>query len=120
MERENDESERKVGELKSTNEEENLNVLGVSAVRWTEDGDFESDGYRLIYSGGKQRERGVAVILDGNTAKRVIEIKRCGDRMMMIKMQGELVNVVLIQIYMPTSEHSDEEVEEMYEQLEEL
>src|SRR5580658_10458105 len=40
--------------------------------------------------------------------------------MMMIKMQGELVNIVLIQLYMPTSEHSDEEVEEMYEQLEEL
>ena len=47
----------------------------------------------------------------------MIEIKRCGDRMMMIKMQGELVNVVLIQLYMPTSEHSDEEIDEMYEQL---
>ena len=50
----------------------------------------------------------------------MVEIKRCGDRMMMIKMQGELVNVLLIQLYMPTSEHSDEEVDEMYEQLEEL
>src|SRR5580698_10385997 len=84
----------------------NFNVLGVSEVRWTEEGDFESDGYRVIYAGGKQRERGVAVILDGNTAKRVVEIKRCGDGMMMIKMQGELVNVVLIQLYMPTSRHT--------------
>jgi len=110
----------KLENLKVEMKKNNLNVLGVSEVRWTEEGDFESDGYRVIYSGGKQRERGVAVILDGNTAKRVIEIKRCGDRMMMIKMQGELVNIVLIQLYMPTSEHSDEEVEEMYEQLEEL
>src|SRR5580692_714171 len=53
----------------------NLNVLGVSEVRWTGEEDFESEGYRVIYSGGKQRERGVAVRLDGNTAKRVVGTK---------------------------------------------
>ena len=59
----------------------NLNVLGISEARWMDEGDFESDGYRVIYSGGKERQRGVAIILDRDTAKRVVEIKRCGDRM---------------------------------------
>ena len=40
-----------------------LNVLGVSEVRWNGNGDFESDDLRVIYSGGEERQRGVAIIL---------------------------------------------------------
>ena len=58
--------------------------------------------------------------MDIDAAKRVFEIKRCGDRMIVVKMHGELANVILIQVYMPTSGHSEEEVEVVYEQLEEL
>ena len=98
----------------------NLNVLGISEVRWTEEGDFESDGYRIIYSGGKERQGGVAIILDRDTAKRVIEVKRCGDRMMMVKLNGDVVNMCLIQVYMPTTGHEDDEVDTEYEKLEEM
>jgi exonuclease III len=98
----------------------NLNVLGISEARWMDEGDFESDGYRVMYSGGKERQRGVAIILDRDTAKRVVEIKRCGDRIMMVKLNGELVNMSIIQIYMPTTGHDDEEVDTVYEKLQEL
>src|SRR5579864_4975142 len=46
------------GKLENAKQEmkrNNLNVLGISEVRWTEEGDFESDGYRIIYSGGRER-----------------------------------------------------------------
>jgi hypothetical protein len=111
------------GKLENVKEEmkrNNLNVLGVSEVRWIGDGDFVSDQYRVIYAGGEERQRGVAIILDSEAGQRVFDIKRCGDRIIMIKMHGELANIVLIQVYMPTSEHSDDEVEVMYEKLEEL
>jgi hypothetical protein len=99
------------GKLENVKEEmkrNNLNVLGVSEVRWIGDGDFVSDQYRVIYAGGEERQRGVAIILDSDAGKRVFDIKRCGDRIIMIKMHGELANIVLIQVYMPTSEHSDD------------
>ena len=48
-----------------------LNILGLSEVRWKEGGDFVSDGVRVMYSGGKESQRGVAVIVDNETAKRV-------------------------------------------------
>src|SRR5579864_3279387 len=111
------------GKLENLKEEMikyNLNVLGISEARWMDEADFESDGYRVIYSGGKERQRRVAIILDRDTAKRVVEIKRCGDRMMMVKLNGELVNMSIIQIYMPTTGHDDEEVDTVYEKLQEL
>ena len=73
-----------------------MNVLGVSEVRWKGSGDFESDGYRVIYSGGKERQRGVAVILDKDTARSVTCVEQISDRVMVVRIQGEPVNLVLI------------------------
>ena len=38
----------------------------------------------------------------------------------MIKINAKPVDVVLIQVYMPTTEYEDEEIEEMYEQIENI
>jgi hypothetical protein len=95
-------------------------VIRLSEVRWKESGDFVSDGYRIVYSGGKERHRRVAMILDSEVAKRVICIKQVSDRMMMIKLQAEPVGLVLVQAYMPTTGHSEEEIETIYGQSEEI
>ena len=87
---------------------------------WKECGDCESDGYRVVYSGGNESQRGVAVVLDKETAKRVTDIERISDRLMMVKIQAEPVNMIIIQIYMPTTDHEDDEVDLVYEQFEEL
>ncbi len=97
-----------------------LNVLGLSEVRWESCGDFFSDGYRIMYSGGKDRNRGVAIIVDKDTAKRVSGVDQISDRVMLIKLSAEPVDIVVVQVYMPTTEHEDEEIEMMYEQLEEI
>ena len=97
-----------------------LNVLGVSEVRWKGNGDFESDDFRVIYSGGEERQRGVAIILDRDTARRVMSVDQTSDRLVVVKIQGEPIDIVLIQIYMPTTNHDDEEVEAMYEKVEEI
>ena len=41
-----------------------LDILGVCKVRWKGKGDFCSDKYSVIYSGGEFHERGVTLILD--------------------------------------------------------
>jgi exonuclease III len=94
--------------------------LGVSEVKWKQNGDLESDGVRIIYAGGDKKQRGVAVMMDEEVAKRVTDVERCSDRLIMVKVKATPVDMVLIQVYMPTSDHDDEEIEQMYEQIEEL
>ena len=50
----------------------NVNILGMSEVRWKGAGDHMADEYRIIYSGGEEQQRGVAVILDHSTSKCII------------------------------------------------
>ena len=79
-----------------------------------------SDDVRVIYSGGLQSQRGVAILLDKDTEKRIIEIKQVSGRILVVKVKSEPVNVVFIQVYMPTSEHDENELDEMYDKMEEL
>src|SRR3989442_914724 len=99
-----------------------LNVLRVSEIRWKGQDDYvsEEDGVRMIYSGGEESQRGVGIILDEKTAKRVVEVEKCSDRLFMVKVRATPVDMVIIQVYMPTTAHEDDEVEEMYEQIERI
>ena len=63
----------KLDNVKKEMKRNGLNVLGMSEVRLKECGDFESEGYRVVYSGGMVKERGVAIVLDCETAKRVVD-----------------------------------------------
>ena len=75
----------------------------------------------MVYSGGENGgERGVAIILDAETGKRVKKVVQCNERMISIKIEAEPVDIVLIQVYMPTSASEEEEVDKVYEQIEEL
>ena len=112
--------EGKLENIKSEMERNKINVLGISQVRWKDGGEFESDGYRVLYAGEKECQRGVAIILDRTCANKVSSVERYGDRIILVKLQAEPVNMCIVQIYMPTSEHSDEEVEQIYDQIEEL
>jgi hypothetical protein len=68
-----------------------------------------------VYTGGKERQSSSNI---RQTPQRVTEIKIYGDRTTMVKLNGELGDRI-IQIYTPTTEYDDDEVEAMYEQLEE-
>ena len=97
-----------------------LNVLGLSEMRWKESGDFSSEGVRIIYAGGNESQRGVALLLDEETAKCAISTEVHEDSVVMVRIQAQPTNIVVLQVYMPTSPHSDEEVEAVYEKLEQL
>ena len=97
-----------------------INILGLSEVRWEDVGDFESEEFRVIYSGSKGGQKGVAVLLDREVGKRVIKIVQHSDRILLIRIKAEPVDIVILQIYMPTTDADDEEIELIYEQIEEL
>ena len=97
-----------------------LGILGLSEMRWKEGGDFESEEFRVCYAGGKESQRGVAIILDKEMAKRVLKVDMVSDRIISVKIQADPVDLMIIQVYMPTSAHEDEEVDEIYDRIEEL
>ena len=73
-----------------------------------------------MYAGGPTCQRGVAVIAEAKVAERVTEIDRFGDRIMVVKVKADPVDMVIVQAYLPTTDYEDEEVEKLYDQLEEI
>jgi endonuclease/exonuclease/phosphatase family metal-dependent hydrolase len=110
----------KMENIKEEMKRNKVNILGLSETRWKGNGDYTSDGYRIIYSGGKKHERGVAIILDKHHVSKVKKVERRTDRIIMVKLDANPVDIVIIQLYMPTSQHEDSEIEEMYEEIEDL
>jgi len=98
----------------------NIDILGMSETKWKEEGDFWSDDYRVIYSGDKNSNTGVGIILSKEWGKRIKNYLLYSDRIILIKLQTDGNDLIIIQTYMPASGYKDEEVEEVYEQLEEV
>ena len=114
---------QRTGKLENIKEEmkkTSTNIMGLGEVRWTGEGDFNSDGYRIIYSGGAKKENGVAIMVEEKVVKSVEKVRHEGDRLIMVRLKAIPVNMVIIQLYMPTSGHTEEEIEDMYQRLEDL
>src|SRR6476619_3813843 len=112
-----------MGKLENVKEEmrrNRLTIMGVSEVRWKDGGDFVSGGYRVMFAGGPTCQRGVAVIAEAKVAERVTDIDRFGDRIMMVKVKTDPVDMVIVRAYLPTTDCEDEEIEKLYDQLEEI
>ena len=75
---------------------------------------------RIIYSGGETKERGVAIALAGRARDAVDEVECISDRIIRIRLRSSPVDMEIVQVYMPTSDHADEEVNLVYEQIEEM
>ena len=73
-----------------------INVLGLSEVRWKDGGEFTSDEVRVIYAGGEESQRGVAILLDKETAKGVTKVVRHSNRIILVKVKADPVDLVLI------------------------
>ena len=61
-----------------------------------------------MYSGGVKAEKGVAVVLRNDVVKRLTKVECCSDRLMFVKISAKPVDIVLVQVYMPTTNHDDE------------
>ena len=95
-------------------------ILGLTETRWKGNGDFMSDDYRIIFAGENNNYRGIAFVLSKDAARDVITIKQMSGRILLIRLNAKPVNITIIQVYMPTTEHEEEEVEETYSIINEL
>ncbi|GFS16224.1 craniofacial development protein 2-like [Elysia marginata] len=95
----------------------NINILGLAEVRWTGAGVFQSGDHTMVYSGGNEHERGVRILLDAEHSKSLQGYWPVNERMLVVKLSGTPFDIHVIQIYAPTSEHSDDDIEQFYEEL---
>ncbi|PNF28769.1 hypothetical protein B7P43_G06461 [Cryptotermes secundus] len=93
-----------------------VSVLGVSEVRWKEQDEIRSGDYTVYYSGGVRAERGVAVVVHKSVVKKIV----CNDRIIALMLKAKPVDILIMQVYMPTSEYEDDEVEKVYDTIEEI
>jgi exonuclease III len=74
----------------------------------------------MYYISGEWAEKDVAIVVHKSIVRSVAKKIIYNDRIIAIKLQAEPLNILMIQVYMPTSEHEDDEVEELYVVIEEI
>ena len=98
-----------------------INILGISEVKWTGMGEFNSDD-DYIYSCGQEslRRNGVAIIVNKRVRNAVFGCNLKNNRMISVHFQGKPFNITIIQVYTPTSNAEEAEVEWFYEDIQDL
>ena len=99
----------------------NINILGISELKWTGIGDFNSDDHYIYYCGQESlRRNGVALIVNGRVWNAVLGCSLKNNRMISVHFQGKPFNSTVFQVYAPTSNTEEAEVERFYEDLQDL
>ena len=97
----------------------NIEILGISEMRWPNSGECLIDDHYIYYAGNDEvnHYNGVAFIVNAQVQKTVKSFVPVSDRVAFLQFNSRPYNVNIIQVYAPTSDHSDEVVEAFYEQL---
>ena len=99
----------------------NVDILGISKIRWTGMGEFNSDDCYIYYCGQESlRRNGVAIMVNKRVRNAVLGCNLKNDRMISVRFQGKPFNITVIQAYAPTSNSEEAEVERFYEDLQKL
>ena len=94
----------------------NVDILEISEWKWTGMGEFNSDDHYIYYGGQDSlRRNGVAIIVNKKSPKCNLDAisKTKND----LCFQGKPFNITVIQVYVPTSNAEEAEVEQFYEDL---
>ena len=99
----------------------NVDTLRISELKWTGMGEFNSDDHYIYYCGQESlRRNGVALIVNKTVWNAVLGCNLKNDRMISVHFQGKPFNITVIQVYAPTSNAEEAEVEWFYEDLHDL
>ena len=82
----------------------NVDILGISELKWTGMGEFNSDDYYIYYCRQESlRRNGVAIMVNKRVRNAVVGCNLKDDRMISVHLQGKPFNITVIQVYAPTS-----------------
>ena len=99
----------------------NVDILGISELKWTGMGEFNSDDHYIYYCGQKSlRRNGIATMFNKRVRNAVLGCNLKNNRMISVHFQDKPFNITIIQVYAPTSNAEEAEVEWFYEDLQDL
>ena len=90
----------------------NINIIGISELRWTGMGEFNSDDHYIYYCGDESlRRNGVAIIVNKRFQNAVFGCNLKNDRVISVHFQGKPFNITEIEVYAPTANAEEDEVQ---------
>ncbi|XP_027853317.2 craniofacial development protein 2-like [Aphis gossypii] len=113
----------KLENLKMEMNKMKIDILGISEIRWPNPGDFWSGDYRIIHTGTAEKRPdigGVGLIVNKTLGEKVKGYIQYNERIILVRFQTKLKDTIVAQVYMPTTNSSDEELEEVYENVDKL
>ena len=97
----------------------NVDILGISELKWTGMGEFSSDDHCIYYCRQESlRRNGVAIMANKRVQNAVRGCNLKNNRIISVRFQGKPFSITVIQVYVPTS--NAEEAEQFYEDIQEL
>ena len=99
----------------------NVDILGISELRWTRLGEFNSDDHYIYYCGQESlRRNGVAIMVNERVQNAVLGCNLKNDRMILVRFQSKPFNITVIRAYAPITNPEEAEVEQFYEYLQDI
>ena len=99
----------------------NVEILGISELKWTRRGEFTPDDHYIYYCGQESlRRNGVAIMVNKRVQNAVLRCNLKNDRMISVRLQGKPFNITVIQVYASTSNTEEAEVKRFCEDLQDL
>ena len=94
----------------------NIDILGISELKWTGMGEFNSDDHYFYYGGQTSlRRNGLAIMVNKRVQNAVLGCNLKNNRMISFHFQGKLFNIMVMQVYTLTSNTEEAEVEQFYD-----
>ena len=99
----------------------NIDILGISELKWTGMGEFNSNDHYIYYCGQESlRRNGMAITANKRVRNALLGYSLKNDRMISVRFQGKPFNITVIQVYALPSNAEEAEVEWFYDDLQDL
>ena len=90
----------------------NIDILGISELKWTGIGEINSDDHYIYYCGQEfLRRNGVTIIVNKRVQNAVLGCHLKNNRMISVRFQGKSFNITVIQVYALSSNAEEAEFE---------
>ena len=99
----------------------NIDILGISELKYTGMGKFNSDDHCIYYCGQESlRRNGAGLVVNKRVQNAALGCSLINGRMISVHFQGKPFNITVILVYAPNTTAKDAEVDRFYEDLQDL
>ncbi|CAM5125605.1 unnamed protein product [Eretmochelys imbricata] len=115
---------RQIGRLKELTyemEQYTWHLLGISEVIWKNFGEaLTEEGHVLYYSGEDKHVNSVGFLLYKDIKNLVFGCRPISSRLFSIHLKAVPFNITVVQVYAPKTDYDDEQIEDLYNQLQDI